>query len=187
MNRWSTRHGAPAILSVVLLAGACASAPPSATTSTLPTTTFAPPPSAAGPSVGVVPSAAPTESPSPASTEPPRASLVAEGGDLVIGQLGTFTWGDGGSDSPWLPGAPIKVGSGETLTVSIGGGVDVESWTAARVPGGTTNGAGAVAMGSGAAPITFAAPGPGAWSIHVTVQFAGVLGSASYYWLVTVG
>ena len=56
---------------------------------------------------------------SPATaTEPPAASLAVEGGDPVTGQLGTFTWGDGGSDSPWLPGAPIAVGTGEQLTVT---------------------------------------------------------------------
>lgn len=186
MERWSSRRGAPAILSVVLLAGGCAGGAPAATTTTHPTTAVAAPSSVAGPSVGAVPSASPAGSPSAASTEPPAASLAAEGGDPVVGQLGTFTWGDGGSDSPWLPGAPVTVGPGEPLTVSIDDGVQVDSWSAARVPGGRTNGAGAVAMGSGAAPITFAAPGPGTWSIHVTVQFAGGLGSASYYWLVAV-
>ena len=30
----------------------------------------------------------------------------------MAGALGSFTWGDGGSDSPWLPGAPIAVGVG---------------------------------------------------------------------------
>ena len=186
MHRWSTRRGAPAILLAVLLAGACASGAPSATTTAGPTATVAPPPSAAGPSVGAVPSPSPAGSPSEASSEPPPASMAAEGGDPVVGQLGTFTWGDGGSDSPWLPGAPVTVGHGEPLTLSIGGGVGVESWSAARVPGGTTNGAGAVALGSGAGAVAFAAPGTGTWSIHVTVQFAGGRGSASYYWLVTV-
>ena len=55
------------------------------------------------------------------AAEPPAAALAVEGGDPVTGQLGTFTWGDGGSDSPWLPGAPIAVGTGEQLTVSIAG------------------------------------------------------------------
>jgi hypothetical protein len=105
----------------------------------------------------------------------------------VDGQLGSFTWGDGGSDSPWLPGSPISVGAGEPLTVSVADGVGVAGWTAKRVASGTANGAGAVALGTGsAAPITFAAPDAGTWSVQVTVQFAGGLGSAAYYWALTV-
>ena len=69
----------------------------------------------AGPTVAgsAPPSAAPTITPSAvrsssviaslSATEPPAASIAVEGGDPVTGQLGTFTWGDGGSDSPWLP------------------------------------------------------------------------------------
>ena len=69
----------------------------------------------------------PSATASPSATEPPAATLAVEGGDPVTGQLGTFTWGDGGSDSPWLPGSPIAVGTGEHLTVShravgVGGG-----------------------------------------------------------------
>ena len=99
---------------------------------------------------------------------------------------GTFTWGDGGSDSPWLPGAPIAVGTGEQLTVTIGDGVGVATWSARRVPAGTTDGSGAVGLGTDGPPIAFGAPETGSWSVQVTVDFDGGLGSASYYWLVTV-
>ena len=112
--------------------------------------------------------------------------LAVEGGDPVTGQLGTFTWGDGGSDSPWLPGAPIAVGTGEQLTVTIGDGVGVATWSARRVPAGTTDGSGAVGLGTDGPPIAFGAPETGSWSVQVTVDFDGGLGSASYYWLVTV-
>jgi len=37
-----------------------------------------------------------------------------------------------------------------------------------------------------AAPITFPAPKPGRWSVQLAVTFAGDLGSATYYWEVTV-
>jgi hypothetical protein len=140
------------------------------------------------------------------ATEPPDASLAVEGGDPVAGQLGTFLWGDGGSDSPWLPGSPIAVGAGERLTVTIAG-VDVATWSAKRVPAGTTGGSGATApiglgtggppiafdgatapigLGTGGPPIAFDAPENGSWSVQVTVDFDGGLGSATYYWLVTV-
>ena len=93
--------------------------------------------------------------------------LAVEGGDPVTGQLGTFTWGDGGSDSPWLPGAPIAVGTGEQLTVTIGDGVGVATWSARRVPAGTTDGSGAVGLGTDGPPIAFGAPETGSWSVQV--------------------
>ena len=62
----------------------------------------------------------------------------------------------------------------------------IASWTARRAPAGTTDGAGAVGLGGGPAPATFAAPAPGSWSVQVDVTFAGDLGTAVYYWQVTV-
>lgn len=201
MSRWSARRPSTAILSVVLLASACTTGSASGAPSGSPTATVATSPSTSGPSATAAPpastaappastaSAAAQPSPSPAepsSAEPPPASLAVEGGDPVDGQLGSFTWADGGSDSPWLPGAPLTVGSGERLTVSVAHGLGVDGWSASRVPSGTANGVGAVALGSGAAPVTFAAPDPGSWSVQVTLRFAGDLGSATYYWQVTV-
>jgi hypothetical protein len=186
MVRWSVRRPWPAILAIVLLASACATGTPSAT----PTRTAVGSSGPAGPSTAVAPpSTGPVQpsptTPRPSSDEPPPAALAAEGGDPVDGELGSFTWGDGGSDSPWLPGSPITVGSGERLTATIAG-VGVGSWSASRVPSGTDNGFGAVPLGSGSAAISFTAPEPGSWSVQITVQFAGDLGSASYYWHLTV-
>ena len=88
------------------------------------------------------------------------ATLAADGGEPAIGQLGSYTWLDGGSDSPWLPGTPLTVGAGEPLTVTVGGGVAVADWSARRVTAGTTDGSGAVALGQAAGPpVAFAAPG----------------------------
>ena len=123
---------------------------------------------------------------SPASAAPPDATLQVDGGDPVVGQLGSFTWGDGGSDSPWLPGSPVAVGTGERAIVTLTGGVGVASWTARRVPAGTQDGSGAVGLGSGAGPIAFAVPVPGAWSVQIEVRYAGGLGSGAYYWQLTV-
>ena len=122
----------------------------------------------------------------PVSAEPPPASLAAEGGDPVTGSLGSFTWNNGGSDSPWLPGARIRVGAGERLTVTIKGAVGVATWTARRVPAGATDGADAVGLGDGTGTITFQAPPPGIWSAQIAVRFAGDLGSATYYWRLDV-
>ena len=176
MSRRSIQGSGLVMLSVALLANACAMAGPSG--SAAPSAAVATPP----PTVGLASSsAAPT-----AGTEPPAATLAVEGGDPVSGQLGTFIWGDGGSDSPWLPGSPIGIGTGERLTVALADGVGVATWSAKRVPAGTTDGSGAVGLGTGGPPIAFDAPGAGSWSVQVTIDFDGGLGSASYYWLVTV-
>lgn len=186
MSRWFTRRPSTAILSVVLLASACTTGSASGAPSGSPTVTVATSPSTSGPSATAAPTASAAAPTGPSSAEPPPASLAVEGGDPVDGQLGSFTWAGGGSDSPWLPGAPLTVGSGERLTVSVADGLGVDGWSASRVPSGTANGVGAVALGSGAAPVTFAAPDPGSWSVQVTLRFAGDLGSATYYWQVTV-
>ena len=64
--------------------------------------------------------------------------------------------------------------------------VGVATWSAKRVPAGTTGGSGATGIGTGGPPIAFDAPEAGSWSVQVTVDFDGGLGSATYYWLVTV-
>jgi len=118
---------------------------------------------------------------------PPSATLAADGGDPAVGQLGSYTWLDGGSDSPWLPGTALTVGAGEPLTVTIGGGVAVAEWSARRATAGRTDGSGAIALGRAAGPpVAFSAPATGIWSVQVTVRFANDLGSAAYYWRLTV-
>lgn len=127
------------------------------------------------------------DAPAASLGEPPQATLSAEGGDPVTGALGSFTWGDGGSDSPWLPGAPIAVASNEPLTAHLPAGVPLKDWKAARVPAGTTDGVEAMAIADGTTtPIAFEAPGPGTWSTQLTVTFGDGLGSATYYWAVAV-
>ncbi len=118
--------------------------------------------------------------------DPPSATLAADGGDPVAGQLGSYAWRDGGSDSPWLPGATIAVGAGEPLTVTVDDGVPVAAWTARRVPVGTSNGVGAIALGAGSGAVAFVAPDAGSWSIQVDIQFGDDLGSAAYYWRLDV-
>ena len=126
----------------------------------------------------------------PAATDdvasPPVAMLAAEGGDAVGGQLGTYIWAGGGSDSPWLPGAPITVGAKEPLIVAFQPTIDLASWTARSVASGATDPAGARSLGQGSGTARFEAPTTGSWTIEVHVEFADGAGSASYFWLVTV-
>lgn len=117
---------------------------------------------------------------------PPDGRLAAEGGDPVAGQLGTYIWGDSGSDSPWLPGAPIAVGAGEPLAVTFDPDVAVESWTAVYVPTSADGPAGAKTLGEGSGALTFAAPGPGSWTLALDVTFAQGAGSAYYAWRLNV-
>lgn len=120
--------------------------------------------------------------------EPPPAALAAEGGDPVIGQLGSFMWGGAGSDSPWLPGATIHVGTGERLTMALADGVTTTAWSARRTRADHIASPEPLPMAEAAGgPVSFLVPPPGLWSVEVTVRFSGDQGgSASYYWLVTV-
>ena len=104
---------------------------------------------------------------------PPEASLAAEGGDPVAGQLGTYTWRGGGTDSPWLQGAPMTVGSAEPLTVSFEPPVDIASWQARSVAARSAGPVGATALGEGSGQPTFTAPGPGAWTVEVHTDNLG--------------
>lgn len=135
-----------------------------------------PPETSAGPT---------TEAP---SEGPPTAWLQVEGGDPVPGDLGTFSWKNAGSASPWLPGEPLHVGAGEVLLFAVAPPGVVANWTASRqVPGASLSGVSAIGMGQGSRwPVSFAAPPPGVWSVNVDVWFSGGLGSASYYWLIEV-
>jgi hypothetical protein len=122
----------------------------------------------------------------PSASGPPLAQLAAEGGDPTAGQLGTYTWGDGGSDAPWLPGARISVGSGEPLTVTFTPTARVGSWRARTVPSTSDGPAGAIVLGQGSGTPRFEAPEPGTWTVEVGVVFAKGDGTASYFWQLAV-
>jgi hypothetical protein len=200
MSRCSSRRRVSAILPLVLLCAACAATGPAtsvppATTAFATASPVASPTVASTPAPTIIPTATPATPATPTPTsqgsgEPPTAGLAAEGGDPVDGQLGSYTWAGGGSDSPWLPGAPLRVATGERLTLTLADGVRVEDWTARRVPattgGGPPDGSGAVAIGGGAAPVVFDAPMPGRWSVQVAIRFVDGLGSATYYWRLEV-
>ena len=126
--------------------------------------------------------------PDPALTPPPDGSLKVEGGDAVIGELGSWSWLNAGSDAPWLPGHPIHIGPGEQLTFKMVNPVRIVSWQVRRVlPTAVPGGDGAIGMAEGMdQPITFQAPPRGTWSVSVDVLFADNQGGAVYYWAVTV-
>lgn len=170
-----------ALTVVALVVAGCARGPTSSPAATATPTSR---PSVATPTAVASPAGSAIGSPT-AGALPPDASLAAEGGDPVVGQLGSFTWGDGGSDSPWLPGAKIAVGAGEPLTVTLDDGTTIAGWTAVRTPAGSTSGAGAVAVGEGSGAVGFAIAAPGRWTVAVTVGFREG-GDATWYWQLDV-
>ncbi len=200
MHRWPGMRppvAAALIATVGLLLVACSSsvpggpsgAPTSGSTTTAPptATASAAPVATASRSIGL--ETADSQSPTDAvGGEPPAATLSVEGGDPVAGQLGSFTWSGGGSDSPWLPGTPISIGADERLIASLAGGFPVDTWSARSAPATSSNGAGASGLdgGSGNGVITFAPPPKGRWSVQLSIGFADQRGSATYYWQVTV-
>lgn len=124
--------------------------------------------------------------PAPAPSGPPSAIASVDGGDPVAAQLGTYTWGTTGSDSPWLRGAPIAVGPGEAMSIVFDPPIAAGSWTARYVPHARGGPDGAVALGEGGAPVGFPVPPPGIWTVELSVIFVDGQGSASYAWSVTV-
>jgi hypothetical protein len=114
------------------------------------------------------------------------ARLAVEGGDPIEGQLGTYTWAGGGSDSPWLPGAPISAAPGEPMAIVLEPVVGVSAWRARIVPAGADGPAGAQVLAEGSGPPRFEAPGGGAWTLEVQLTFAEGSGAASYAWALDV-
>ena len=103
----------------------------------------------------------------------------------MTGQLGTYVWAGGGSDSPWLHGAPISVGANEPLDVAFRPTIDVVAWKVRFGPSTATDPNGARSLGEGTDMPRFEAPEAGTWTVEVHVDFADGAGSASYFWLVT--
>lgn len=143
-------------------------------------------PGSGSPAATVFISPSTTAVPTAVLDAPPDARLAAEGGDPVTGQVGTYIWGNGGSDSPWLPGAAVAVGAGEPLTVTLDPDTALESWTAIYVPASADGPAGGLDLGAGATSPAFAAPGPGSWTVDLEVVFADGAGTAHYAWRLDV-
>ena len=188
-SRWAIGGVGGTIVGVVVVIGmvvACGPAAPSERPPGLAT------PDGAAPATSPGPPATPRStsggpSPTVAGRDgPPDALLAAEGGDPVAGQLGTYAWLDTGSDAPWLPGAPVAVGAGEPLAVSLVPDGEVRAWAARYVPANAVGPDGATSLGEGAGDPAFAAPGPGSWTVEVFIEFAPSVGDARYFWRLEV-
>ncbi len=199
-NRSSRMLGG-AILSLSVVVAGCSRAggspaatdPPASASDTQPTATAEASAIATRPvaSLGPSPAKSPTAEPptaEPAMAEPPAATIAVEGGDPVVGQLGTFTWANGGSGAPWLHGSSIHAVSGERFALTLADPVEIAEWSVRRVIPGSRDGIGALALAEGSGwPVLFDAPPSGEWSVQVKVRFASDLGDALYYWMIDVG
>lgn len=185
-------------LALAMLTAGCTAVPgssfdpdsPSPATSTIPVVVTAPTVTATPLATTTLePTQAPALTPAPTVAgidAPPEALLAAEGGDPVMGQLGTYIWMNGGSDAPWLRGAPISVGAGEPLSVTFLPGIDVAGWRTWYVPADSDGDTGGATLGEGIGQPTFQAPASGSWTVAVTVTFLQDAGDANYYWRLDV-
>ena len=200
-----------AALAAAVVAG-CSGSPASADTgppSLLPTPATATPPAAS-------PTPAPTEAlasvaaPSPAETGPvesspeltlpsgPPAAVLNVAGRSVTGDLGTFTWSQGGTEfgshAPWLPGEDAgAVAPGARVQVAFDPALRVRSWSLRVAPAGRQGESTmALASGSGAPVAADVALEAGVWEIELSVELGSSgddrgRGSATYHWRVAVG
>lgn len=178
---------ATALIAVVVTAAGCtASTAPSASQATATTSPSAV--TTTTPQVAPAETSSATASAGGAGVEtPPDAALAVEGGDPVEGQLGTYLWAGGGSDSPWLPGAPVAAATGEVLLLTLSPDLAASEWSAVLAPASSPDGSGRfeAGAGTGPGPVTIQTPDTGAWTLALTIRF-GDLGSATWFWRLDV-
>jgi hypothetical protein len=178
-----------ALVTVLAACGAGGSSPRTAATSVAGTSAPATVPTVSGPPANPSPSLVDAASPSlsPLPSAPPAATLSGlAGGRPATGALGTYTWGGGGSDAPWIVGKRAgTAGSGSRLAVDLGGLTPVGWDTAwAKVRNGVAASPTGASSGTGL-PVVTAPSSGGDWTLRVTVSF-GPGANATYYWRISV-
>jgi hypothetical protein len=165
---------------VVILCGPAAGCGPAAS-SPASTLIAGPPSSAARASPSSAAQASPPSAVEVSPAQPPVARLTVAPAPGTAGALGSYTWLGSGSDSPWLPGAPVSLPRGRTAAVTFEPPVPVVSWRARRATA-AGDAPGLVAQG-GAGSIEFVVP-DSATTIELAVDY-GPAGSVTWYWAVT--
>jgi hypothetical protein len=135
-------------------------------------------------STGEPPATAST-TPRPDAPSAPPSALLADADEVpVAGTLGSYTWGNGGSDSPWIIVGVDRAATGTgPWTMSFEPEVPVESWVAAwaAIRDGRPGRVEGYEQGA-TGPIMLTGPtGPGPWTLKVEVRVVGG-GSAVYFW-----
>lgn len=180
IRRLSGARRLAAVAAVAVAAAAAACGPGPAAPATPAAATAGPSVAASDPAPSTAGESIPTDLPGP-----PLAALSA-GSVLVDGALGTFTWGGGGSDAPWIvPPAERAIADGGPFSVTFTPPIPVERWTMSWAPI-TAEGAGSPTgglEGTGPLPAVGPVPGPGPWSLAVRAWF-GAGREATWFWRV---
>jgi hypothetical protein len=182
---------APLVLAAIVAGCGTSGSPPVGGPSirTVAATPSSPPPTEVTPEASASPTDGPTPVPTAPLTVPPEALLLGDAlpGEPAVGDLGSYTWGDEGSDAPWIvsrPGVVAKPGTAVRITFIPD--VAPPSWTVrwARIAGGGAGDVASAAEGSGT--VEFAIPDTaGSWSLQLDARF-GTGHGATWYWRVDV-
>jgi hypothetical protein len=185
-----TRRAVVAI--AIALCGAVAAGCGSAVTEFPPGTRTAadsPTPSAAVPTAPPIPTGAPSGAASrpPPDDLPPDAAVLVAGADALVGQLGGYTWRNGGSDAPWLQGTRGTIASARPLQFGLSRDVPIDEWSVACAAAGQQSPERLVPLDPTGAPLEVVPPPAGRWTVVLRVRFGQGLGDAAWYWTLIVG
>jgi hypothetical protein len=131
----------------------------------------------------------PTPIPTAALSEPPVALLLGDaiGREPAVGDLGAYSWGQEGSDAPWIVSKPgMRAKPGVPVSVSFDPPVAPTAWTVRWAPITAAGAGDVVSWAEGSGDVTFAVPGEaGAWSLYLEARF-GTGHDANWFWRVDV-
>jgi hypothetical protein len=126
-----------------------------------------------------------------APDEVPGAELSVDGGEPIPGELGTYVYGERGSDAPWLPATaldPVAAAPGAALEVKLSGGLGLAGGRAIFAAAADTEGTqprGLEATSDGQR-LRLVGPPAGSWVLSVEVDYPDGLGSGAYFWRLEV-
>jgi hypothetical protein len=127
--------------------------------------------------------------PAPPPGGPPAAlvSGPAVAGGPAAGSLGSYTWGDQGSDAPWIvPPTATSATSGTPVAIAFDPAVAATWWVARWGPIVAGRPGDVETSAEGAGPVRLLTPdAAGPWSLQVEAHFGDRRG-ATWYWRVDV-
>ena len=181
-----------AVTVAIALCGAIAAGCGSAVTESPPGTVTpadVPSPGAGLPSPPPTPTGTPSDAASrpPPDDMPPDAAVLVAGADALIGQLGGYTWRNGGSDAPWLQGTRGAVPPDRPLQFGLSRDVPIDEWSVAYAAAGQQSPERVVPLDPTGAPLEVVPPPTGRWTLVLRMRFGEGLGDATWYWTLIVG
>jgi len=121
---------------------------------------------------------------------PPAAGLagLADPADASLpGALGSYTWGEEGSDAPWIvPSSGGRGGIGAELSVSFEPAVAATTWVARWAPISADAAGDVASAAEGTGRVLFTGPAAaGSWSLQLEAAF-GAGRNAVWYWRIEI-